>query len=204
MAADLLDYAHLEFPNHEVSPWRGEGPDLLLQTHTLVVHVVGVRPAAAVLALAEHEVGDDHVGAVIVRPHEPTVWPTHPEDTDGVFDLPMRRIGVSMLAGAGAGLVLGLLVGALAGAGHIGALVIGGFAAVVGGTVGGVAGGGARHAAERATTQPQAAGHDLAIVAAFLDDEQAATSLARAVADTEQQYDMRIVGIDGRWHVPDA
>lgn len=168
------------------------------------MHVVGAEPAAAVLSLAEYVAGDDRVGAVIVRAHDPSVVPQGREDRNGIVDLPVRRVVAAALIGAILGFGAGLLVGSIASTDLTPALVLGGFAAVVGGVIGFVLGGGARYGSERAISQPQAAGRDIAIVAAFLDDEHAAASLARTMAETQQQYDLRIVGHDGRWHVPNS
>lgn len=56
---------------------------------------------------------------------------------------------------------------------------------------------------EGAVSPLAVAGHDSAVVAAFLDNERAAIELARLVADM-RQFDIRIVGIDGRWHLPSS
>ena len=198
MPTDLVDYAQRAFPSHDIARWRDGTAGLVLQPHTLVVHVVGTSPAAAVLALAEYVAGDDRVGAVIVKGREPTIIPS----ADGIVDLPAKRVVAAAALGAVLGMALGTFIGAAATSSVAPTLVIGIFAAIVGGVVGAVGGGGARYGSERANSQPSAAGRDIAIVAAFFDDEHAAASLARTVAETQQQYDIRIVSTDGSWHTP--
>lgn len=203
MTSTLLDYARTQFPGHDASVWEDSASGLALTDHTLVVHVVGVTDASAVIDAAHRQVGGERVAAVVVRPLEPTVLPKQAEDHDGLVDLPDRRVLAGVAVGALLGLGLGVLVGALVDSDSAWITVIsGGFFAVVGGVLGFVGGGGARHASHRSVSQPQAPGRDVAIVAAFLHDEEAAVGLARALSGMEQQYDVRIVSSDGGWHVP--
>lgn len=206
MATDLVDYAQQAFPRHEIAPWRDhEGLDsgeLTLQPHTLVIHVVGTETAGAVLTLVEGLADGEQVRAVVVRTPDPSIVRQDGEDPDGIVDLPLRRLVVAAVLGAVLGMGVGTAIGALASESLTPALVIGAFIAVVGAALGAVAGGGARFAGERATSQPPARGEDVTIIAAFFDNEDAATSLARKVAGAEHQFDMRIVSADGSWHAP--
>lgn len=203
MTSNLLDYARSQFPGHDTAVWEASASGLALTDHTLVVHVVGVGDASSVIDAAQRHVGGERVAAVVVRRLEPTLLPKHAEDHDGLYDLPDRMVLAGVAVGSLLGLCLGLLVGALVDAESAWITVIAGaFFAVVGATLGFVSGGGARHASQRSVSQPHAPGRDVAIVAAFLDDETAAVDLAHALSATERQYDVRIVSSDGGWHVP--
>lgn len=140
--------------------------------------------------------------AVVVRTPDPSIVRQDGEDPDGIVDLPLRRLVVAAVLGAIVGMGVGIGIGAIASERLAPALVIGAFIAVIGAALGAVVGGGARFAGERATSQPPARGQDVTIIAAFFDNEEAATSLAREVAGSEQQFDMRIVSADGSWHAP--
>lgn len=202
MSTTLLEYARTSFPGHETEVWNaGGGADLTLTSHTVVAHVVGTEVAAGVAATMQQQVGADHVAAVIIRPVEPTVVRDGREDADGVFDLPYRRVGAAAAIGAVVGAALGFAVGAIVST-TTAAIVIAFFGAAVGLALGAVSGGGARQASERAVSQPHAPGRTVTIVAAFLHDEADASTLASAIADSDEQYDVRIVGIDGAWHAP--
>jgi hypothetical protein len=202
MINTLLDYADNSFPGHhlEVSA-TGRQTALQLTSHTVVAHVVGTADAAQVAGTMQDAVGSDRVATVLVRPVEVSVLPHPREDSDGTFDLPNRRVGTAAaggaLVGAGAGFGVGILLSTATAA-----VIIAVFAAIVGGVLGAVSGGGARHAGERAVSQQQAPGRDIAVVAAFLEDEASATDLARIISAHDQQFDVRIVGADGAWHSP--
>lgn len=201
MINTLLDYAHNSFPGHhaELSGTSSSSSDLT--SHTVVAHVVGTADAEQAAATMRVAVGRERVATVLVRPLEVSVVPDPQEDSNGILDLPNRRIGLAAAVGAITGAVLGF------GAGLIfselaAAVIVAIFAAIIGAVVGAVAGGGARHASERAVSQPQAPGRDIAIVAAFLDDEYSAVELARIISAEDQEFDVRIVGTDGAWHAP--
>lgn len=202
MITTLLEYAQNSFPGHDaaLSSDSGNSP-LDLTSHTVVAHVVGTADAAQVAATMQGAVGHERVAVVLIRPVEVSVLPDSQEDSNGTFDLPNRRIGLSAAAGAAVGAVLGFGVGLIFST-TTAAVIIAVFAAVVGGVLGAVVGGGARHASERAVSQPQAPGRNIVIVAAFLDDEASATDLARIVSANDQQFDVRIVGTNGAWHAP--
>ena len=61
--------------------------------------------------------------------------------------------------------------------------------------------GGARHASERAVSQPQAPGDDIGVVAAMVPDEALALALADDLTEAGL-YDVRIVSSSGAWHAP--
>ncbi len=201
MINTLLEYAQSSFPGHsaELSPDSNSRSDLT--SHTVVAHVVGTADAARVAATMQGTVGRDRVATVLIRPLEVSVLPDSAEDSNGTFDLPNRRIGLSALAGAAIGAMVGLGVG-LAFSTAAATAIIAVFAAVVGAVLGAVVGGGARHASERAVSQPQAPGRTIAVVAAFLVDEDSAADLARIVSANDEQFDVRIVGSNGAWHAP--
>lgn len=202
MNTTLLDYAQVSFPGHETEVWEAErDAELTLTSHTVVAHVVGADAAAGVAATMQQHLADARVAAVIVRPVTPTVVPDQREDADGVFDLPHRRVGVSAAVGAVLGAALGFVIGAVVST-TTAAFVLAFFGAAVGLALGAVSGGGARHASERAVSQPHAPGRTVAVVAAFLHDEAEASTLARAISDSDDEYDVRIVGVDGAWHAP--
>jgi len=201
MTTTLSEYAEQHFPGHDTEPWGDRTEQQLqLSSHTVVVHVVGTQDAAGVVATMQRHTTDP-VAAVVIKPVSPSVIPDEREDSDGVFDLPRRRVvtaaaGGALLGGA-ASLVAGIIVGGL-----MTGLVLTLFGMAAGATVAAVWGGGARHASERAVSQPQAPGRNIAIVAAFLHDEGAAMALAQQVSAADEQYDVRIVGPDGAWHAP--
>ncbi|MDP2292218.1 MAG: hypothetical protein Q8M22_13595 [Actinomycetota bacterium] len=202
MNTTLLDYAHASFPGHETEVWdAGSDAELTLTSHTVVAHVVGEDAAAGVAATMHQHLTGARVAAVMVRPVEPTVVPDRHEDADGVFDLPHRRVGVAAALGAALGAAVGFVVGSVVST-TTAAFVLAFFGAAVGLALGAVSGGGARHASERAVSQPHAPGRTVAVVAAFLHDEAAASTLARAISDSDDEYDVRIVGADGAWHAP--
>ena len=80
------------------------------------------------------------------------------------------------------------------------AAIYGCFAALVGAIVGAIVGG-SRFAGERATSQPRVPGRSITVVAAFLDDDAAATSLAQSVGPAAD-YEVRIVDHSGGWRSP--
>lgn len=202
MINTLLEYAHNSFPGHDAELSSGSSNSPLdLTSHTVVAHVVGTADAAQVAATMQGAVGHDRVATVLIRPVDVSVLPDPQEDSNGTFDLPNRRVGLSAAAGSVIGAVLGFGAGLILST-TAAAMIIAVFAAVVGGVVGAVGGGGARHASERAVSQTQAPGRDIAIVAAFLDDEDSATHLAQIVSSNDQQFDVRIVGTNGAWHAP--
>ena len=202
MGLTLLDYARTQFPAHELDSWPERGAGALeLTGSTLVAHVVGADATTeAFHALHQGGVGVP-VAAVIVRPVEPTVIPRTDEDGGGIFDLPNRRALMAAVAGGAAGLVLGAIAALWLGLGWLGVLIIAVFTVNAGAAVGFITGSGARHAGPRAAEQPQAPGADIGVVAAFAPDEPTATGLAQLLY-SQDQYDVRIVGPDGRWHSP--
>ena len=202
MGLTLYDYARTQFPDHELDAWperqSGSQP---LRHHTLVAHIVGADATTETFRALHDGAGDVPVAAVIVRPVEPTVVPQGDETTEGVFDLPNRRVLTSAGAGVAFGLVIGIVTALWLDLGAVGMLALLIFTIGAGAALGFITGGGSRHATNKAVSQPQAPGADIGVVAAFTDDEYAATELAR-VLYANDQFDVRIVGEDGGWHSP--
>ncbi len=198
MTVTLGEYARQQYPGHSTDLWRGWNPPL--QGHTVVVHVVGRDSAEQAIELLERSTSTEDVAAVLVLGSEATVLPSAGEDVDGVMDLPDERI----VAAAGAGAVLGLMVAIVVGmvgglpGGAVVAICL--FLAAAGGAVGAIVGGG-RHASERSSTQVRSPGDDIGVVAALIDDEATATAVADELSEAGL-FDVRIVSSDGAWHSP--
>ena len=140
------------------------------------------------------------MAAVEVRPSDPTVVPTLGEDRDGVVDLPTRRIAVDVLGGlVVVGLAAGIATWAITGSGATSGIAAA-FGALIGAFVGAIVGG-ARFAGQRANWQPRAPGRNITVVAAFLDDDASAASLARSIGPAAD-YEVRIVDHEGGWRSP--
>jgi hypothetical protein len=194
----LVDYAATHFPSHEMDAPLG---DVQLGDHTTIAHVLGAREAGELAARMSRIVPDAQIGLVIVHQNAPHVVAKEPEDKEGVFDLPRRRMTTATFATAlVAGVVVGLIFGFLAGSAWTG-IIVGAFAALLGGICGWVAGGGSRFAGERGWAQPNQPGEDVALVAVLTADESTATQVAREM-ERDQPHDVRIVGRDGAWHSP--
>ena len=199
--ASLQEYVAKQFPQHEIDVWEpGYPPDLELTEHTVVSYVVGTRAGLDLLNTFRRSVPNAHLAALEVKPTDATVVSTTGEDRDGVMDLPVRRLVAWIVCGF---LVFGLVALALSLVftdSGVTAGVIGGFTAVVGALVGGIVGG-SRFAGERANSQPRAPGRSITVVAAFLDDDADAASLATSIGPAAG-YEVRIVDNKGGWHSP--
>lgn len=181
--------------------YRGETD--LLSEHTVIAHVVGEDDGVQMLhqMLAAHE--PQRPVALMVRPAEASIVPADPEDSEGIVDLPNKRIGASsLLGGVGVGLAATVLIAVVNGSLAV-ALIAGTFAAILGGVIFGMLGGGGRHAGERAWSQPQAPGRNIVVVAAFADTESDATRVARLM-EAMQPYEIRVVNSHGEWHTPNT
>lgn len=196
----LIDYARVHFPNHATDSSAG---DLTLTAHTAVAHVVGSANSNELIERTRRAFPEIEVGAVLLRPTEPTVNPTGGEDPEGVIDLPHRRVATAGIVGAAViGGAVGVIVGLVTESLVIG-LIVGVFAAILGGTVSAIAGGGARYGGERAWEQPHAPDRTVAVVAAFTAIEEHAVAVAR-VMEAQDPYEVRIVSADGAWHSPNT
>lgn len=230
--ATLLDYTTSQFPNHTAEVWDRDGwtiqthdthttgssssnpvggrersgtsaTDLVLTDHTVIAHVIGEQEGLELLQKMRDAEWPNRLGAVLVCPSEPTVVPTHPEDQEGVVDLPNTRIAASSLAGALLTGVVAVVVTLVVTGSPIQAAIVGTFAAIVGAVITGMLGGGGRHAGERAWGQPQVPGRSIAVVAAFADNEHEALDAARMMERTEP-HDIRVVNAHGDWHSPNT
>jgi hypothetical protein len=199
--ASLQEYVAQQFPQHEIDVWEpGHPSDLELTEHTVVSYVVGTRAGLDLLNTFRRSVPNAHLAAIEVKPTHATVVSTTGEDRNGVMDLPVRRVVAWVLGGF---LLFGLVAVALSLVftdSGVTAGVIGGFTALVGAIVGGIVGG-SRFAGERANSQPRAPGRSITVVAAFLDDDASATSLATSIGPAAG-YEVRIVDNKGGWHSP--
>jgi hypothetical protein len=199
--ASLQEYVARQFPEHQIDVLEAPNRnDLELTDNTVVSYVVGSRAGMDLLNAFHRSAPQARVAAVEVRPTDPTVVPTSGEDSDGVVDLPTRRIAVDVVAGL---LILGLavLLATLAiTRSGLAAAIAGAFGALIGAFVGAIIGA-SRFAGQRANTQPRAPGRNITVVAAFLDDDASATTLARRVGPAAD-FEVRIVDHQGGWRSP--
>jgi hypothetical protein len=196
----LLEYATTHFPNHVT---EHTGDDRALTDHTAVAHVVGSANGIELARLVQRELPQAEVAAVMVRPTDPSVVPEGNEDREGVVDLPHRRVAASGVIGAVvAGVAIGVVTGIVADSFWVG-LIVGVFAAILGGAVSAIAGGGARYGGDRAWEQPHVPDRTVAVVAAFATTESDAIAAAR-VMDQLDPYEVRIVASNGAWHSPNT
>ncbi|MEP7204194.1 MAG: DUF3784 domain-containing protein [Ilumatobacteraceae bacterium] len=194
--ASLQEYVTQQFPKHEidvVEP-RNES-DLELTDNTVVSFVVGNRAGLDLLSTFHRSAPNARVAAVEVRPNDRTVVPTSGEDRDGVVDLPNRRAAASVGIGLLVCGAIAILMAWIITDSGMTAAIYGGFAALIGAIVGAIVGG-SRFAGERATSQARAPGRSITVVAAFLDDEAEAASLAQSVGPAAD-YEVRIVDHSG-------
>jgi hypothetical protein len=199
--ASLKEYVAQQFPQHHIDVWEpGDPPNLELTDHTVVSYVVGTRAGLDLLKAFRRSAPTAHLAAVEVRPSDATVLPTTGEDRDGVIDLPVRRVAAWIVGGFVVLGVLGVATALMFTDSGVTAGIIGGFLALVGAIVGGIVGG-SRFAGQRSTTQPRAPGRSITVVAAFLDDDESASSLATSVGPAAD-YEVRIVDHLGGWRSP--
>ncbi len=197
----LQEYVASQFPNHDIDLWdAASSPDLELSDHTVVSQVVGTRDGLDLLNVFRRRAPNARVAALAVRPTSGTVVPSEQEDRNGVVDLPFRRVATSVLVGAVALGVLLTIVMLITHESVPTVAIVGGFGAAVGAAVGAIIGG-SRLASQRANFQPQAQGRTITVVAAFLDDDASASSLAQSVGPVAD-YDVRIVDHSGGWRSP--
>ncbi len=197
----LQDYVARQFPNHEIDLWdAGSAADLELSDHTVVSQVVGTRDGLDLLKVFRNRAPNARVAALAVRPSSTSVLRSDDEDRDDVVDLPPRRIAISEVAGAVlVGIALTVLMLVIHESGAT-AVIVGGLAALIGAAVG-VTAGNSRLARQRGNSQPQAPGTTITVVAAFLDDDASARTLAQSVGPVAD-YEVRIVDHNGGWRSP--
>ncbi len=199
--ASLQDYVTRQFPQHDIDVLEPRtGTDLELTDNTVVSFVVGNRAGLDLLSTYRRSAPNAKVAAVEVRPSDRSVVPSADEDRDGVIDLPAKRVAAYMLIGLVIfGVIATVVAWTIVDSGMT-ALIYGCFAALIGAIVGAIVGG-SRFAGERATSQPRVPGRSITVVAAFLDDDAAATSLAQSVGPAAD-YEVRIVDHSGGWRSP--
>lgn len=199
--ASLQDYVTRQFPQHDIDVLEPRtGTDLELTDNTVVSFVVGNRAGLDLLSTYRRSAPNAKVAAVEVRPSDRSVVPSEDEDRDGVIDLPAKRVAAYGVGGLVAfGVVATIVAWTITDSG-MSAAIYGCFAALVGAIVGAIVGG-SRFAGERATSQPRVPGRSITVVAAFLDDDAAATSLAQSVGPAAD-YEVRIVDHSGGWRSP--
>lgn len=199
--ASLQEYVTRQFPQHDIDVLEPRtGTDLELTDNTVVSFVVGSRAGLDLLSTFRRSAPNAKVAAVEVRPSDRSVVPSEDEDRDGVVDVPAKRVAACLLIGL---LIFGVIATVVAWtitSSGMTAAISGCFAALIGAIVGAIVGG-SRFAGERATSQPRAPGRSITVVAAFLDDDAAATSLAQSVGPAAD-YEVRIVDHSGGWRSP--
>ena len=199
--ASLQDYVTRQFPQHDIDVLEPRtGTDLELTDNTVVSFVVGNRAGLDLLSTYRRSAPNAKVAAVEVRPSDRSVVPSEDEDRDGVIDLPVKRVAAYVVGGLLAFGVVATIVAWTITDSTMSAAIYGCFAALVGAIVGAIVGG-SRFAGERATSQPRVPGRSITVVAAFLDDDAAATSLAQSVGPAAD-YEVRIVDHSGGWRSP--
>lgn len=196
----LEDYAAQRFPEHRI---KVRPPAVSLGKHTTVGQVKGAGTAAEVTKRLRREFPIANVGSALVLPNDSTVVATEMEDTEGTIDLPRKRpaIVAGMLA-LFVGIV-GLFAARQAIDGWAGAIIAAVFLAVVAGVIGALLGGAGRYAGDRAWEQARQGDEVIGLVAVCLDEEAPATRVA-ATLEEMGLTDVRIVGADGAWHVPNT
>jgi hypothetical protein len=199
--ASLQEYVIQQFPEHDIDVLEPRNDtDLELTDNTVVSFVVGSRAGLDLLGTFRRSAPHARVAAVTVKRTDATVVPTGGEDSDGVVDLPVRRVAAFVVIGFVVFGALGALVAALSTDSGATIVIAATFVAIIGGIVGAIVGG-SRLAGQRATTQPRAPGRDITVVAAFLEDDASAASLARTVGPAAN-YEVRIVDHEGGWRNP--
>jgi hypothetical protein len=199
--ASLQEYVTRQFPQHDIDILEPRsGVDLELTDNTVVSFVVGNRAGLDLLSTFHRSAPHARVAAVEVRPSDRTIVPGEGQDRDGVLDLPVRRVVAFVAIGLVVFGVVATIVSLIITDSWTTAAIYGCFAALIGAMVGAIVGG-SRFAGERATSQPRAPGRSITVVAAFLDDDAAATSLAQSVGPAAD-YEVRIVDHSGGWRSP--
>ncbi len=198
--ATFEDYAAQRFPNHRI---RERQPTVAMTKHTTVVEVKGARTASEIANRLRLNIPYAHIGLALVLPNDSTVVASGCEDKEGSIDVPRKRLAVVGAAGAIALGGIGLLVAREVVGNWTGAVIAGVFLAIIGAVVGALLGGLGRYAGSRAWEQQRQGDDVIGLVAVCLDDEESAK---RAAVTLEELglIDVRIVGEDGAWHVPNT
>ena len=198
--ATLIDYAREQFPTHHV---EASAPDTELTAHTVVAQVLGSHRMKSLEQRAKEALAGATIVTALVRPVHEGVVPTGAGDSEAVLDLPRSRIAaLAAMVAVVAGVVVGLIVGFSSGNGWIGA-ISGVFAALVGALIGGLVGGGGRYGGERAWKDANAPDTTVGLIAALCVDEAGAVAAATQL-EALGIDNLRVLGADGGWHLPNT
>jgi len=194
------DYAAQRFPEHRI---RVREPAVTMTEYTTVVEVKGAATATEIANRLRLNIPAAHVGLAFVLPNDSTVVATGKEDTEGVIDLPRKRLAIVGIAGAIALGTVGLFIARQAIGNWTGAVIAGVFLAIIGAVIGALLGGAGRYGGGRAWEQQRQGADAIGLVAVCLDDEAAAKQAAVTIEELGL-VDVRVVGRDGAWHVPNT
>jgi len=198
--ATFEDYAALRFPEHRIEIRK---PAVTMTEHTLVVEIKGAAAAAETANRLRLDIPAARIGLALVLPNDSTVVATGTEDKEGTIDLPRKRLAIAGIAGAIVLGAAGMFVARAAIGNWTGAVIAGVFLAIIGAVIGALLGGAGRYGGSRAWQQQRQGDTAIGLVAVCLDDE--ATAKQAAVMFEELGLvDVRIVGKDGAWHVPNT
>jgi len=198
--ATFEDYAAERFPEHRI---RIEPPAVTMTEHTTVVEIKGAATAAEIAKRLRLNIPAAQIGLALVLPNDSTVVASGKEDTEGTIDLPRKRLAIVGVAGAVALGGIGLVVARQAIGTWTGATIVAVFLAIIGAVIGALLGGGGRYGGSRAWEQQRQGDDAIGLVAVCLDDEEAAIEAASTL-EALGLHDVRIVGQDGAWHVPNT
>lgn len=198
--ATFENYAAERFPEHRI---QIRPPAVTMTKHTIVVEIKGAATAAEIANRLRVNIPAAHIGLALVLPNDSTVVATSSEDTEGSIDLPRKRLAIVGLAGAVALGGVGLVVARQAVGNWTGAVIASVFLAIIGAVIGVLLGGGGRYGGSRAWEQQRQGDDAIGLVAVCLDDEASAKQAASTLEELGL-LDVRIVGEDGAWHVPNT
>jgi hypothetical protein len=203
----LTEYLSSQFPGHRVRTWqlvqgskqpRGQ---IDLGQSVVAAQTVG-EDAGLELYRRLRATADGGVVAADVLPVEPTVLPDAREDSEGVVDLPYRRVVVASAVG---GLVAAVATGLVSLAvENAWSWPLAAWGLVLGAMVGAIFGS-VRLVGRRAGTQVHAPGELLTVVTVECGSEREATDVVRRYLDEHGAGpDFRIINAAGAWHLPNV
>ncbi len=174
-----------------------------MSRHTTVAEVKGSATAAVIVDRLRRDIPQGRIGLAVVLPHDSKVVDTDKEDTEGSIDLPRKRPVVAAVAFGALFGVAGLFVVRAVTNHWTGAIISAVFLFIVGAVVGALFGGAGRFAGDRAWEQERQGDQAICLLAVCSDDEAGATQAAAAIEELGL-VDVRIVGKDGGWHLPNT